>query len=427
MKKLMNQRWFIALVFMVLYKPAMFSQMPALHTFDTISNVFKVMVIAVLGVWFFYFYQKVSLFFVGIVFFEVWRVLATIYCGGNYTSLFLAIFNALAICLVVEMGLKTDPDALLDGASFTLGLFVLINFATIILFPQGMYEFNNYTQNYFLGYRNNSIMLFFPAIIFSIVRSLRKYNKLTLSSFVITAVSFATVILAFSATSVIGMTVFILFLLLALINKMPNFLNIITYLAINIAYFFGVIILRLQEAFAFIIVDMLGRDLTFTGRTKIWDSALAAFAKSPVFGVGEIENQASRDLIGATHAHNYYLDLLYKSGLPGFLIFFAILIICGVALYRNRKNGKIPFIVSGAICAFMIMLQSEAYYNIYYFFSILTLAAFIPYALPKKDEDGNFIFEEKTQLSLLFKEVTFTWQVKRERATKALKRAHFTL
>ena len=49
----------------------MFSQMPALHTFDTISNVFKVMVIAVLGVWFVYFYQKVSLFFVGIVFFEV--------------------------------------------------------------------------------------------------------------------------------------------------------------------------------------------------------------------------------------------------------------------------------------------------------------------------------------------------------------------
>lgn len=400
MKKLMNQRWFIALVFMVLYKPAMFSQMPALHTFDTISNVFKIMVIAVLGVWFVYFYQKVSLFFVGIVFFEVWRVLATIYCGGNYTSLFLAIFNALAICLVVEMGLKTDPDALLDGASFTLGLFVLINFATIILFPQGMYEFNTFTQNYFLGYRNNSIMLFFPAIIFSIVRSLRKYNKLTLSSFVITAVSFATVILAFSATSVIGMTVFILFLLLALINKMPNFLNIITYLAINIAYFFGVIILRLQEAFAFIIVDMLGRDLTFTGRTKIWDCALAAFAKSPVFGVGEIENQASRDLIGATHAHNYYLDLLYKSGLPGFLIFFAILIICGVALYRNRKNGKIPFVVSGAICAFMIMLQSEAYYNIYYFFSILTLAAFIPYALPKKDEDGNFIFEEKEKHSL---------------------------
>lgn len=400
MKKLMNQRWFIALVFMVLYKPAMFSQMPALHTFDTISNVFKVMVIAVLGVWFVYFYQKVSLFFVGIVFFEVWRVLATIYCGGNYTSLFIAILNALAICLVVEMGLKTDPDALLDGASFTLGLFVLINFATVLLFPQGMYEFNTFTQNYFLGYRNNSIMLFFPAIIFSIVRSLRKYNKLTLSSFVITAVSFATVILAFSATSVIGMTVFTLFLLLALINKMPNFLNIITYLAINIAYFFGVIILRLQEAFAFIIVDMLGRDLTFTGRTKIWDSALAAFAKSPVFGVGEIENQASRDLIGATHAHNYYLDLLYKSGLPGFLIFFAILIICGVALYRNRKNGKIPFIVSGAICAFMIMLQSEAYYNIYYFFSILTLAAFIPYALPKKDEDGNFIFEEKRKHSL---------------------------
>lgn len=60
MKKLMNQRWFIALVFMVLYKPAMFSQMPALHTFDTISNVFKIMVIAVLGVWFVTFTKSVA-------------------------------------------------------------------------------------------------------------------------------------------------------------------------------------------------------------------------------------------------------------------------------------------------------------------------------------------------------------------------------
>ena len=47
MKKLMNQNWFIAIVFMVLYKPAIFSQMPQYQTFDKISNVLKVLIIAV--------------------------------------------------------------------------------------------------------------------------------------------------------------------------------------------------------------------------------------------------------------------------------------------------------------------------------------------------------------------------------------------
>lgn len=46
----------------------------------------------------------------------------------------------------------------------------------------------------------------------------------------------------------------------------------------------------------------------------------------------------------------------------------------------------------------MIMLQSEAYYNIYYFFSILTLSTFISYALPKRDSDGNFIYKNNKRI-----------------------------
>jgi cellulose synthase/poly-beta-1,6-N-acetylglucosamine synthase-like glycosyltransferase len=111
MKKLMNQSWFIAIVFMVLYKPAIFSQMAQYQTFDKISNVLKVLIVAILLAWFCFFYQKISMFFVMLLFFEVWRILATIYCDGNYSSLFLTIFNSLAIALVVEIGLKTDPDA----------------------------------------------------------------------------------------------------------------------------------------------------------------------------------------------------------------------------------------------------------------------------------------------------------------------------
>ena len=394
MSKLMNQRWFIALVFMVIYKPTIFSQMPQLATLDTITDIFKIAVLAVLLMWFLLFYQKVSLFFVSIAFLQFWRIICTVYNGGNYTSLILTILNALALVLVVEMGLKTDTDALLDGAVAMLGTYVVLNSLTIFIFPQGMYEFNTYTENYLFGYRNNMIMMIMPAVIFAVVRSYRYFNRLSFSSYLIFGCALFSVFRAFSATAVIGTVILTVIVLMVGIGFMPKIFNIVTYIAVNIAYFFGVIIMRVQEMFAFIIVDMLGKDLTFTGRTSIWDRALEAFYASPLFGVGEISNDSSRDLIGATHAHNYYLDLLYKSGIVGFLIFIIILIICGVALHRSRSGGKIPFFVSGTLFAFMFMLQSEAYYNVYLFYSVLTLAAFIKFALPAVDDNGSCIFKK---------------------------------
>lgn len=395
MKRLMNQRWFIALVFMVLFKPTMFSQMPQYATFDSITNVIKIAIIAVLLAWFALFYQKVSLFFISLTLLQIWRIICTIYNGGSYTSLFLTMFNALAIVLVVEMGLKTDPDALLDAATFVLGVFTICNFVTILMYPDGMYTRNQYAENYFFGYRNNMVMMILPAVIFSVVRSFKYYNRLSKSSFIIILASVLSVFMAFSATAVIGVSIFCVVVIMTIIGLKPRVFNIVTYLVINAFYFFGVIIMRVQEYFAFFIVDVLGKDLSFTGRTEIWDKSLKAFLESPVFGVGEIAGDESIALVGATHSHNYYLDSLYKGGVFGFLFFIVILVICGVVLYKNRKNGKIPFLVSGAMFAFMFMLQSEAYYNIYYFFSILALAAFVDYALPNKDENGNTVFRKK--------------------------------
>ena len=346
----------------------------------------------------FLYYRKASLFFILLAGFEFWRIICTIYCGANYTSLFLTISNGLVLALVTEMALKVDADALLDSATAVLGTYVILNLLTILMFPKGMYEYSNYTENYLFGYRNNMLMITLPAMIFACVRSFKYYNRLTISSIVISAVCVSSVLLAFSATSVVGTAILCVIILMAVIGFMPKIFNMATYIIINMAYFFGVIILRVQNYFAFIIVDVLGRDLTFTGRTTIWDKALEAFVNSPVFGVGEIETKASRDLIGASHAHNYYLDLLYKNGVPGFILFMLVIVICGVALYKMRDEGKIPFLISGALLAFSIALQSEAYYNIYQFFPILALAAFVPYVLPQKDENGNQIFKERKSI-----------------------------
>lgn len=395
MKQLMGQRWFLTIIFVILYKPAMLSQMPKYATLDTVTDIIKILIIAVVIAWFLLYYRRISIFFILLTAFEFWRLICTIYCGGNYSTLFLTISNGLILALITEMAIKTDADALLDCATAVLGTYAILNLLTIFMFPDGMYEYGLYTENYLFGYRNNIVMITMPAMIFACVRSLKYYNQITITPLVISAVCLLSVFRAFSATSAVGTVILCIIILMTIIGFMPKIFNIATYIIINMAYFFGVIIMRVQEAFAFIIVDMLGKDLSFTGRTEIWDSALHEFYKSPVFGVGEIETAASRSLIGASHAHNYYLDLLYKSGVPGFILFTAVIILCGISLYKNRREGKIPFLLSGALLAFMITLQSEAYYNIYQYFTVLALAFCVQYALPQKDENGNLILRKR--------------------------------
>ena len=48
MKRLMGQRWFLAIVFVILYKPAMLSQMPQYSSIDTLTNILKVLISAVI-------------------------------------------------------------------------------------------------------------------------------------------------------------------------------------------------------------------------------------------------------------------------------------------------------------------------------------------------------------------------------------------
>lgn len=80
------------------------------------------------------------------------------------------------------------------------------------------------------------------------------------------------------------------------------------------------------------IVQLLGRDLTLTGRTGIWSVVLSKIAQHPWFGYGykgfwRGMNGESIDvwyetLFMAPHSHNGFLDLLVELGIVGFSCFF---------------------------------------------------------------------------------------------------------
>jgi O-antigen ligase len=87
---------------------------------------------------------------------------------------------------------------------------------------------------------------------------------------------------------------------------------------------------------------LLPVDPTFTGRSDIWEFALAAVAEKPIIGHGYAafwddvtERQTAKGsewAVTAAHSHNSYLDLAITIGLPGLLL---VILIFVLAPLRN--------------------------------------------------------------------------------------------
>lgn len=83
--------------------------------------------------------------------------------------------------------------------------------------------------------------------------------------------------------------------------------------------------------------SILAGDVT-TGRIGIWSQALDVFWQSPIFGSGFA---FFSDISSYGSAHQQYLEVLYKSGLVGFVIYFGCFAyIIGNAASEVRRHGS---------------------------------------------------------------------------------------
>lgn len=95
-------------------------------------------------------------------------------------------------------------------------------------------------------------------------------------------------------------------------------------------------------------------DPTFTGRSDVWEFALAAVAEKPITGHGYAAfwdgvterqtAQGSEWAVTAAHSHNSYLDLAVTIGLPGLLLVVLILVFEPLRNFQeaqahNRSNA----------------------------------------------------------------------------------------
>lgn len=115
--------------------------------------------------------------------------------------------------------------------------------------------------------------------------------------------------------------------------------------------------------------EILGKDATLTGRTKIWDAALRRVAERPWTGYGYdvvwgvkgpwaplawIEKEADFTPI---HAHSAWVEQLLGMGIPGLaafsLMYLQALVLGAIAIFRDRGAlFAVPFLVVYSLMSF---------------------------------------------------------------------------
>ena len=224
-------------------------------------------------------------------------------------------------------------------------------------------------SRWLFGHRNNIYIQHLLWMLFSCVNCYihnRSYRKLF---FVQSAVNIFVAVLSGNATMLLCAVLMVLMFSVNIFRKISIRTYIFTYAVLEI----GIVFLRVQNIFDFILVDMLHRNLTFTGRTHIWDAYIAQYCSGDFLNwmVGNLGVNAS-----SANTHNMFLGLVAYTGLIGTFLYCCLIYLSSSALYRAR-HLQISKIMTIILFMFLINSITMEFYN------QIMLAMYIGYEIIK--------------------------------------------
>ena len=319
--------------------------------------------------------------------------IANIYNGLGIVAVIERYLSWIVITFLIEVYMEKDYKVFIGYTSTILSCLVIINFISILMNPVNYY--NNLTRVHFLGFDNDNVPVLLLAVYFNIFNiMLNKKGKLAYLS-IITAIISS--ILVWSANGIIGISMVMLYLLI--IRKIwrngSKVLNLKIYYAIALLFFVLVVLLRVQDHLSFLIQDILNRDLTFTGRTYIWDYAIESISNNKIFGIGIYDFALRLSRTGVYHAHCTLLNITFEAGILGLISYFSIWIL-SVVKSEKYKSNKYIYLTSYFIFIFLIITLVEFYVKDIMFITLIGMI----YNLSKLIKRGELYNEESRNINI---------------------------
>lgn len=302
---------------------------------------------------------KRDLFFVCLCAFCIAPLASTLLFQGKMVLWVQQCLSYFAVMLLVLAIARYSIKPLLAAVCFVTAILLVINFASAVMYPNGLWG----ASQYFYGNRNGLYMLALPSVGCSLMLDRLASKVMSLRSVFLAAVAYLTLCISFSATTFLALTMMLGASLLVLNGGIRRALNGYTYLALIVAAFVAIVILRIQEHLPFAVTDVLGKSSTFSGRTPVWDIVLTPDGLRYLLLGHGIPSEAY--IAGPTmrlNAHNLFLHVWYTGGLVSTVALAIMLVLTGNRLYAARKSGSAA-IAAAMLGAFLVvgLMEAEPY------------------------------------------------------------------
>ncbi len=373
------QRWglmlFAVFVVAVLIEPGYIANNPGLA--HQIFRVFKVVASGMAVLLFVMRRTKLNGLLTGCLIFEGMLLISTVLNFSNLAEWLKNNAYAVAFLVFLQTVMEMDANILLRALSVVLGAYVHINSLCRILFPNGMYIDGVGNKScWFLGYDNVACIIIIVAMTVSVFRILSSSRKLLLWdwSVIISGVWFTFV--GGIATSIIAETAFLFIVVLASNPRIRRWRGNARLLTISmIGLFLLIHLFSIQQGdFFSLVLRLLNKDITFSGRIEIWQQAWAdLIGKKLLLGFGVHTQSEYSQYFGrrwAAHLHCFYLQVLYEGGLAAFGVLLGWIFYVG-RRFDKAAHGHCAMTILAGFFSMLIMWQVEAYANLVRCFVIM--------------------------------------------------------
>ena len=332
----------IALIFVILafFKPGILENYPS---YNQIYNIYTLLVSGLIIASYLSRKKISKLQLILLIQFVISMISTTVFSKDYYTLISLNL-PLIAVSMLSEMEINKDATLYLKCLSIVIITELFLNLISILINPTGIYGEGIYgSYKYFLGYDNYSALFISLGLIIVLIYNYIKNKKISIIGILTIVIVNIANLITWVATLVVSTLIATLLILIVfflkskVVDKILDKVLNIKSLLIGVVIFFCVIVLfRLQDNFSHIIIDILHKDLTFTGRTFIWDRSLQQFYSSPFLGIGVMNyNARLNSVINIYHAHNLILNTLMESGIIGLSIYIYLFV------YLSKKLNKI--------------------------------------------------------------------------------------
>lgn len=295
-----------------------------------------------------------------------------------------AIYNSVSIwlMLLILRYYRGRMSMVLKCFAIAFAFAVYVNFIHILTHPMlWIIDDDKFATGYLLGNNYNQMGCRMIVALATNVLCLR-YSRLWLINFIVMSVAIvASLAIVGSMTSLSMISLFLVYCLIpsARLRKLGIYSLFTVFVLFQVFVVFNGRGLENNELASYIVEDVLHKDLTFTNRTHMWESALKIISQSPVWGWGFADPDWYKSNMSAfaIGPHNFILSILIHGGV---ILLSLYLMICWKvfkAIKPYIADKTMQLLLFSVVCLWFMSLMEMYPYSI--MFCALALLYYYPY------------------------------------------------